>query len=75
MQRKNSEVRVDSVRADWKKSTLALFVATVVLVVLLIMSSFLRLNAIGAMCFLLCALLSSAFNRLGTVNLCRLVAL
>lgn len=29
MQRKNSEVRVDSVRADWKKSTLALFVAAV----------------------------------------------
>lgn len=41
MQRKNSEVRVDNVRADWKKSTLVLFVATVVLVVvLLIMFSF-----------------------------------
>ena len=39
-QRKNSEVRVDSVRADWKKSTLALFVVTVVFVVLLIISSF-----------------------------------
>lgn len=52
MQRKNSEVRVESVRADWKKSTLALFVATVVLVVvLLIISSFLRLDAIGAIYF------------------------
>ena len=40
MQRKNSEVRVDSVRADWKKSTLALFVVTVVFVVLLMISSF-----------------------------------
>ena len=41
MQRKNSEVRVDSVRADWKKSTLAVFVVTVVfVVVLLIMFSF-----------------------------------
>ena len=38
-QRKNSEVRVDSVRADWKKSTLALFVVTVVFVVLLVMAS------------------------------------
>lgn len=47
MQRKNSEVRVESVRADWKKSTLALFVVVLV-VVLLIISSFLRLDAIGA---------------------------
>ena len=75
-QRKNSEVRVDNVRADWKKSTLALFVVTVVLVVvLLIISSFSDLTQ-SVLCVFYCVrCYPQLLNRLGTVNLCRLVAL
>ena len=46
MQRKNSDVRVESVRDDWKKSTLELFTEVLfVVVVLLIVSPILLFDA------------------------------
>ena len=49
MQRKNSDVRVESVRDDWKKSTLELFTEVLfVVVVLLMVLSYSPIWRIGA---------------------------